>query len=689
MAPRIILIEDQVTEIQQHLEALGYQVIARAKSAKMAVSLTRELAPDLLVIDMILLGKGDGIETAARMRAFGNIPVVFIFPSANEQTIAMAHLAAPSTCIIRPIEESQLHFAVQMALSNRQMVEKLRTSEERYQLAADSADIGILDWDLRTDEIYFSPRWKAMLGQDIDEIWTSPKEWFSRIHSDDLKQFQRKLAAEIKGTSQRWECEYRMKHSDGNNVWILTRGLIVRDKNGIAYRIAGSQTDITSRKMDEERLSYDALHDALTGLPNRVLFMDRLAFRLERTKRHPDELFGVLYLDLDRFKVVNDSLGHSAGDQLLITVAARIQKCLRPEDTVSRLGGDEFAILLGDVQNASEAVRVSDRIRGSLVATTLLGSIKRSPTASIGIAMFNKSYEKPEEILRDADLAMYRAKILGRNRHQIFDTSMLSAAVALMQIEGDLKHAVAHNEWQVLYQPIVSVKTGTTIGVEALLRWHHPQRGTVMPLDFISVAEDTGFIIPIGEHVLREACLNVKAWREAGQRGLWVAVNMSARQFRDQNLVDKIANILAETGLAGDSLRLEVTESVAMFDLEYTIQILNELEKLGVFALLDDFGTGYSSLSYLKRIPLKALKIDQSFIQDIQTNKNSEAITSAIVAMARSLNLEVVAEGVEKIEQLDFLRSLFCDNVQGFFLSHPISAKKLTEFFSKSVRKSL
>jgi diguanylate cyclase (GGDEF)-like protein/PAS domain S-box-containing protein len=684
MPPRIILIEEQVTEIQQRLEHFGYLVIARAKSAEMAESLTRELTPDLLIIDMMLMGECDGIETAVRMRTFTDIPIILIFSFADEQTIARARLSAPSACLIKPIEESQLHFTVQMALCNYQLEEKLRKSEERYQLATDASNNGIWDWNLKTDEIYYSPRWKAMLGYDEDEIKASPEEWQKRIHPDDLKQFQRDLASTINGTSGRFECEYRMEHSNRKIVWVITRGLIVRDKSGIARRMAGSQTDNTTHKMEENRLNFDALHDSLTGLPNRVLFMDRLAFRLGRTIRHPDELFGVLYLDLDRFKVVNDSLGHSAGDQLLITIATRIQKCLRPEDTVSRLSGDEFAILLSDVKNVNEAVLVSDRIRSSLVTTTLLGSIERSTTASIGIAMFNKNYQKPEEILRDADLAMYRAKALGRNRHEIFNSSMLLGAVALLQMEGDLKHAVAHKEWQVLYQPIVSVKTEKTIGVEALLRWQHPQLGTVMPLDFISIAEDTGYIIPIGEHVLREACLNVKAWRDAGQLGLWVAVNLSARQFHDQNLVGKIAHILADTGLAGEGLRLEVTESVAMFDVEYTIKTLKELEKLGVYSLLDDFGTGYSSLNYLKLFPLKVLKIDQSFIQDIKINKNNEAIILAVIAMARSLKLEVIAEGVEKIEQLDFLRSLFCDNVQGYFLNYPLSVKEMTDAFSKS-----
>ena len=595
-------------------------------------------------------------------------------------------LAAPAACLVKPVEAGQLHFAIQMARSSHQQEEQTRKSEERYKLVTDATNDGIWDWDLKTDEIYYSPRWKAMLGYDEDEIWTSPDEWLKRIHPEDLKQLQQNLAAAINGSSQRLECEYRMKHSNGRNVWVLARGLVVRDRNGKAERMVGYQTDISTRKMEEERLNHDALHDSLTGLPNRVLFMDRLAARLKRSRRHNGELFGVLYLDLDRFKVVNDSLGHSAGDQLLITIARRIQLCLRPEDTVARLSGDEFAVLLHDIQNINDAERVSDRILSSLVTTTQLGSVERSPTASIGIVMWNKTYENPEDMLRDADLAMYRAKTLGRNQHQTFNTTMLSGAVALLQMESDLKHAVVHKEWQILYQPIISIGTGKTIGLEALLRWQHPQRGTIMPLDFLSTAEDTGYIIPIGEHVVREACRNVKAWREAGQAGLWVAVNMSARQFHDPNMVSMIEEILSDTGLEGDGLRLEVTESIAMFDFEFTVQVLKELKKMGVYTLLDDFGTGYSSLSYLKRFPLKVLKIDQSFIQDIQNNKNNEAITQAIIGMARSLNLEVVAEGVEKIEQLDFLHSMLCDNAQGYYISHPLSSRDLTEGFFKTAR---
>ncbi|MEO5886804.1 MAG: EAL domain-containing protein, partial [Anaerolineales bacterium] len=459
----------------------------------------------------------------------------------------------------------------------------------------------------------------------------------------------------------------------------LSRGLAVRDAEDKVYRMAGSQTDITARKLAEERMAYDALHDPLTGLPNRVLFMDRLANRLERTIRNPSELFAIMFIDLDRFKVVNDSLGHAVGDELLVTTAYRLRQCIRPEDTVARLSGDEFAVLLDKVTDVGDAVRVANRIKGQLVTTALLGAVERSGTASIGIVMFNDSYSTAGELVRDADSAMYRAKALGGNSHQLFDTTMYASAVALLQLEGELKRAVEREEWLVYYQPIVSLASGETVGAEALVRWLHPQRGILSPQEFIQVVEDTGLILPIGEYVLRAACLQVKAWREAGHPKFWVSVNISGRQFQDQNLVEKVTQVLSETHLPSDGLRLEITERVAIRDMEHTSKIMNELDALGVHTSLDDFGTGYSSLSYLKRFPLKVLKIDQSFIHDIQLNKKNESLITAIIAMARSLGLEVVAEGVEKEEQLTFLRAQQCNNVQGFLLSHPISASDLTK----------
>jgi diguanylate cyclase (GGDEF)-like protein/PAS domain S-box-containing protein len=684
MTHKILLVADDLIfaqQFSQQLENLGYQVVGHARTGEQSAHLSDQLAPDLVILDM---EPGPALESspaANPLRPFGDIPLIYLVSRVDKQVLDHARLAGVAGLLVKPVDTRQLQASIDVALYRSALEEKLRGNEERFSLVTQATSDGVWDWDLKTGEFYFSPHWKAMLGFREDDIGNHPDEWFKRVHPDDQKQLQVDFVAHIKGFTSRFEREYRMQHADGSIVWMLARGVAVRDADGVAYRMAGSQTDITARKLAEERQAYDTLHDTLTGLPNRVLFMDRLEFRLERTRRHTNNPFAVLFLDLDRFKVVNDTLGHAVGDQLLITTAVRIQQCLRPEDTVSRLSGDEFAVLINEVHDIQDAVRIAERIRSRLVTTTLLGAVERSPSASIGIVLCDNDYDNAEDLLRDADLAMYRAKTLGRNRHQIFDAAMFTGAVALLQLEVELKRAVARQEWQVLYQPIVSLESGKTIGVEALLRWLHPQRGVVYPLEFIRVAEDTGYIVKIGEYVLRVACQQVKAWRDAGRDGLWVAVNISARQFQDERLVEMVRQILTETGLPSDGLRLEVTESVAMHDLEYSIRILNELNKLGVYASLDDFGTGYSSLSYLKRFPLKVLKIDQSFIQDIRVNRNSEAITEAIIAMARSLNLEVVAEGVEKEDQLEFLRTLVCDHVQGFYLSLPLPAQELSAIF--------
>jgi diguanylate cyclase (GGDEF)-like protein len=389
-------------------------------------------------------------------------------------------------------------------------------------------------------------------------------------------------------------------------------------------------------------------------------------------------MFAVMFIDLDRFKVVNDSLGHAFGDQLLITTGLRLQQCLRPEDTVARLSGDEFAVILDFVHDVDDTSRIAERIRGQLVTTTLLGVVERSPTASIGIAMFLKGSLSADELLRDADLAMYQAKRLGGNQYQVFDDTMHTSAVELLRLEGELKRAVERKEWLVYYQPIISIASGKPVGAEALVRWQHPQRGILAPQEFIKVAEDTGLIVPLGEFVLSTACAQVKRWRDAGSPKFWVSVNISARQFRDNQLVEMITRILAETDLPSDGLRLEITEGVAVQNKEYTLNIMNQLDAMGVFTSLDDFGTGYSSLSYLKQFPLKVLKVDQSFIKDIELNPKNEALIKAIIGMARSLGLEVVGEGVEKVEQLDFLRTQFCDQVQGYLLSRPVPGVEFT-----------
>jgi diguanylate cyclase (GGDEF)-like protein len=437
------------------------------------------------------------------------------------------------------------------------------------------------------------------------------------------------------------------------------------------------QKELNERKRAEERLAYDALHDALTGLPNRTLFNDRLSQRLDHAHRHPQDLFAVLFIDLDRFKVVNDSLGHAVGDQLLIVSAQRLTACLRPEDTVSRLSGDEFTILLNDLAEISDAMRIAERIETQLSSTSMIENLNRVTTASIGIAVFNGSYTGPQEMLRDADSAMYRAKSMGGGHYAIFDDTMYASALALLQLEADLKRAVENQEWQVYYQPIISLPGREIIGVEALVRWRHPQRGIVNPSEFIQVAEDTGLILPIGEYVLRQACTQVKCWRDGKHPGLWVSVNLSGRQFEDRNLLNTIEKILAEAGLPGDGLQLEITESVAMKDFSYSARVLDSLDQLGIQISLDDFGNGYSSLGNLNRFPIKNLKIDPSFIKNIERIPNNEAITTAIISMGHALNIEVVAEGVETEQQLAFLQSFSCDKIQGNLISPAVPSEQL------------
>jgi len=669
-------------DITNKLVGLGYTVAGQADRGETTIQKVGELLPDLALVDIHIKGQLNGIAVAKHIHTNFDIPVIFISAHADTLTLQNALPAQAYGLISKPFETRELKSNIAMALYKHTMTRQLRESEERYAVAVRAAKDGIWDWNLKTNEIYYSARWKEMLGYKEHEIGAYPNEWFKLVHHDDQKAVQANLVAHLKGLTPHFECEYRIRHSNGTYLWVLSRGLAVRDSNGTPYRMAGSQSDITARKLAEQRLAHDAVHDALTSLPNRMLFLDRLQNRLERTKRNPNDLFAIMFIDLDRFKVVNDSLGHVAGDQLLITIAHRLRQCVRPEDTVSRLSGDEFAILLDRVNDVEDARRVADRIKGQLITTTLLGAVERSPTASVGIVMYDKSYTAAGELLRDADSAMYRAKALGGNQHQLFDSTMHTSAVELIRLEGELKRAVERKEWLIHYQPIISLESGKLIGAEALVRWSHPQRGILSPNKFMDVAEDTGIILKIGEYVLLTACSQAKAWRDAGNSNFWVSVNLSGRQFQDTTLVERITRILAEIGLRGNSLKLEITESIAILNMEHSIRTISRLEGMGISTSLDDFGTGYSSLSYLKQFPIKSLKIDRSFIQDIQVNTKNEALITAIIAMARSLGLEVVAEGVEKEEQLSFLRRHQCNSVQGFLLGRPLPAGEFTKAFN-------
>jgi diguanylate cyclase (GGDEF)-like protein/PAS domain S-box-containing protein len=570
--------------------------------------------------------------------------------------------------------------------ARKQVEESRRESEERYALAVQGANDGIWDWNLKTSEVYFSSRWKSMLGHTEAEISNLPEEWFNRIHPEDLDWVKVKVSAHLDGLTPHFENEHRMRHRDGSYRWMLTRGLAVRDVTGRATRMAGSQTDITARKQAEEQLMYDALHDALTRLPNRTLLMDRLRHAIQLAKRTEEFLFAVLFLDVDRFKVINDSLGHMIGDQLLIAIAQRLSECLRPADTVARLGGDEFVILLEDIKDVNQVTAIAERIQQALTQPFTLEGHEVFTTVSIGIALSVVGYTLPEDLLRDADIAMYRAKAQGRARYEIFDTGMYTYAVALLQLETDLRWAVDREEFELHYQPIVALKNNRISGFEALVRWRHPTRGMVSPAEFISSAEETGLIIPLGKWVLREACRQMQVWHTQFPQllPLSISVNISSKQFTP-DLIEQIRQILEETGLSPKCLKLEITESILMENTESASTMLTQIQALGIQLSMDDFGTGYSSLSYLHRFPIDTLKIDRSFINKIDIDGEQLAIVRTIITLAWNLGMDVVAEGVETQKQLAQLRALQCEYGQGYFFSKPLlgeaAAQLLTSTF--------
>jgi diguanylate cyclase (GGDEF)-like protein len=420
---------------------------------------------------------------------------------------------------------------------------------------------------------------------------------------------------------------------------------------------------------------HDAFHDSLTDLPNRALFLDRLGRAVERAKRHEDHSFAVLVVDLDRFNVVNDGLGHSAGDGLLRTVAARMAGCVRPEDTLARLGGDEFGVLLEGIADVSDATRVAARITGSLARPMPAGEHETPMTVSIGIAASASGYERAEEVLRDADTAMYRAKAGGGAATEVFDPTMHQRAIARLRLETDLRNALVEQQFLLHYQPIVCLETGGLAGFEALLRWVHPVRDRVFPSEFVPVSEETGLIVPLGEWVLREACRQGREWQERLGPGRTISVNLSARQLNEPRFVETIEAILAESGLPGEHLTLEITETVLMKDLEAAAVMLERLKALGTKVALDDFGTGYSSLSLLHRFPIDILKVDRSFVARLgapgRAGKTVEVET--IVNLARGLGMRVVAEGVESADQRALLEDLRCEFAQGFLFSEAVT----------------
>ena len=547
----------------------------------------------------------------------------------------------------------------------------LKRNEERLALAAQGANDGLWEWDLRSQEFYVSSRWRALLGLPESPEIGRPEEWINRVHDGDIVALREALEAHVSGKTDYFQLEHRIRHEDGSYRRFLCRALAQR--SGDRPRIAGSLTDTTERAREQEQIRNAGFRDPLTGLPNRGVFVEGLGRRLDEFKRRRGDRFAVLYLDLDRFKVVNDSLGHMVGDDLLIAVSRRLESCLRPSDALARLGGDEFAILLNGLSDEQQANVIAFRIQESLSAPFSIGGREVFTSASIGIAPGLSEYTNPEEIMRDADTAMYHAKARGKARHELFDADMHARTRDRLGLENDLRHAVSNNDFDVQYQPIVSLATGRCVGFESLVRWTRNGEA-VPPATFIPIAEELGLIEALGTWVMELACRTFADWqRRFPNSGLeWITVNVSSRQLMQQNFMRIVEQAVQRSGLEPSDLRVEVTETALMDSPTVAAEVLRELRDFGVKIYLDDFGTGYSSLSHLHRLPVDALKIDRSFVKSLLV-PDRPATVESILALARTLNTSVVAEGIENIGEARELERLGCTHAQGFFFSRPLT----------------
>ncbi len=640
-----------------------------------------ELPFDVVLLDFNLPDSAGIATFEAAHRAAPEVPIL-ILTNLRDEEVALAAVreGAQDYLIKREVEGRSLIRAIRYAIERTRADRELRESKERFALVAQGANDGLWDWDLTAGTVYYSPRWKVLLGLDREEVGEDPAEWLDRVHPDDAPDLRAALETHLQGASGHFEHEHRIRRGDGSYLWVASRGLAVRHGDRPPHRMAGSIIDISARKQAEAQLVHDAFHDALTRLPNRALFLDRLGVAMVSVQRAGESHFAVLFLDLDRFKNLNDSLGHAMGDLLLREMAGRLTAGLRPGDTVARLGGDEFALLLGDVGTVAAAAQVARRVQSLVSERFVLEGHEVFTTASMGIALSATGYQRPADMLRDADIAMYRAKAAGKARYEVFDRDMHRSAVALLELETDLRRALEEEQFVMHYQPIVALESGAVVGFEALVRWRHPRRGLVPPASFIAVAEETGLIVPLGWWVLAEACVQIADWnaRFASEAPRSVSCNVSGKLIAQPDVVDRVVAILESSALDPSLLRLEITENVVIDHGPAVLDHLSELRALGVQLHIDDFGTGYSSLSYLQRFRYDTLKIDRSFVSALgRRGEEGGQIVQTIVALGNQLQMNVIAEGVETEDQARWLRRLHCPQGQGYWFARPLDPPRI------------
>lgn len=689
---RTLIVEDSQNDadlLTRLLRRNGYEShAARIETASEMARMLDEQTWDLVVADYSL-PRFSAIAALELLKEKGlDIPFIILSGTIAEGTAIEAMRAGAHDYIMKgnaarllPAIERELREAGERA-TRRKAEDALRNNERRFRsLIEHSSDITTVT-DPSGTILYESPSVERLLGHKPGDLIGTPLQ--THVHPDDAQQVLAAIAESAeKGLSS---VEFRFRERDG--AWRSLEATVnhLVDNPDIAGVVLNSR-DITARKRDEATIRHLAYFDALTGLPNRMLFNDRLAQALAHARRRGGRSVAIMFLDLDRFKTINDTLGHGAGDELLSATARRLSDSLREEDTVARLGGDEFLLLVSGIDTVEDVARVASKILDAFQTPFDIAGHELHVTASIGISLFPMDASDGETLIRNADTALYRAKEQGRNRYQLYAPAMNAIAFRRLMLENSLRRALERDELTLHYQPLVSLG-GQVVGVEALIRWVHPDLGIVSPPDFIPLAEETGLIVPLTRWVMRSACAQMKAWQDAGISPEIISVNVSPRRFNDSNLPAMVAEVLRTTRLAGEHLCIEITEGVMMDNVEATIATLVQLKALGIKISIDDFGTGYSSLSYLKRLPIDSLKIDQSFVRGLPLDSDDSTIAMLIITMAHNLKLSVVAEGVETEAQMAFLRERNCDVMQGFHFSRPLPGGEAQRFLEANEREN-
>ncbi len=687
----ILVVDDEAVNremLSRLLQRAGYSAEAVSGAAS-ALNLIASRTFDLVLLDVVM-PQMDGFQCLheiRKLRSACELPVIMVTAETDRSRIIQAFRSGANDYVTKPIDREITLARILTHTQLRAGRIALQESEERYALASRGSNDGLWDWNVIKGEVYYSARWKEMLGHSDAEVGNTPEDWYRRIHQEDRAKFCSVMSGSGSEESN-LTCEIRMAHCDGGYRWMICRGVSVRDASGAVVRMAGSLTDITEGKVG----------DALTGLPNRLLFRDRLERAIERFRRYPTTGFAVMFLDLDEFKLVNDSLGHQAGDELLLTIANRLRDALRGMDsvavnrqpaTVARHAGDEFTILLEEITNPADVEGVARRILDDIARPVTLASRVISPSVSIGWTTSKREHLTADDMLREADTAMYHAKSAGRGQAKCFESAMQDIATRRLELENDLRQGIERGEFLLYYQPIVSLLHHQICGFESLVRWQHPTRGLVPPLEFIQVAEETGLIVPLGWKIAEMACLKAAAWaREFPGREPVVAINVSARQFAEPDFVQRLESILSSTGARPELLYIEVTEGLIMGNPEVFRALLSSIRKLGIRIAIDDFGTGFSSLAYLHSFAIDVLKIDRSFVSALDRNQENIKIIRTIVELGRSLGLRLIAEGVETVEQLASLEQIGCEFAQGFLWSRPVPAEQATELLRQPIANS-